>query len=133
MNLTSFLINRHKILILFVLAFLTIQQFTFAQSSEKLSSQQIFEETVKYYDSTGIWDKFSGKMYMTSLMNGNLTPQEISITKKRVSTRVRWWPQWRTVATTCTNSSMIIQRLIFILRIMSTTLSSSLNTTGWFQ
>jgi hypothetical protein len=62
-----------------VLAFLTIQQFTFAQSSEKLSSQLIFEETVKYYDSTGIWDNFSGKMRMTSLMNGNLTPQEISI------------------------------------------------------
>ena len=79
MNLTSFLINRHKIFILFALAFLTIQQFTFAQSSVNLSSHQIFEETVKYYDSTGIWDKFSGKMHMTSLMKGNLTPQEISI------------------------------------------------------
>ena len=79
MNLKSFLINRQKIFVLFVLVFLTIQQFTFAQSSEELSSQQIFEETVKYYDSDGIWDKFSGKMHMTSLMNGNLTPQEISI------------------------------------------------------
>lgn len=79
MNLKSFLIERQKNFVLVVLVSLTIQQFTFAQSSDELSSQQIFEETVKYYDSDGIWDKFSGKMYMTSLMNGNLTPQEISI------------------------------------------------------
>lgn len=79
MNLKSFLINRQKIFILFMLALLTIQQFTFAQLSEELSSKQIFEETVKYYDSSGIWHKFSGKMNMTSLMNGNLTPQEISL------------------------------------------------------
>ncbi|MET2984183.1 DUF6503 family protein [Aureibaculum conchae] len=79
MNLTSFSIHRPKIFISFVFTFLIVQQFTFAQSSEELSSQQIFEKTVKYYDSNGIWDKFSGKMHMTSLMNGNLTPQEISI------------------------------------------------------
>ena len=79
MNLKSFLINRQKIFILFVPAFLTIQQFAFAQLSEELSSQQIFEKTVKYYDSEGVWNKFSGKMQQTSLMNGNLTPQEISL------------------------------------------------------
>lgn len=79
MNLKSFLINKQKIFILFILASLTIQHCTFAQLSKELSSKQIFEETIKYYDNSGIWDKFSGKMNMTSLMNGNLTPQEISI------------------------------------------------------
>lgn len=79
MNLKSFLSSRKETFIIVVLAFLTIQQFTFAQSNVELSSLQIFEETVKYYDSDGIWDKFSGKMHMTSLRNGNLTPQEISI------------------------------------------------------
>lgn len=79
MDLKRFVINRQKIFILFVLASLAIQQFTLAQSSEALSSLQIFEETVKYYDSDGIWDKFSGEMHMTSLRNGNLTSQEISI------------------------------------------------------
>lgn len=79
MNLKGHLINRKNILILFVFVFLLTQQFIYSQSSEELSSQQLFEKTIKYYDNVGIWDDFSGKMHMTSLMNGNLTPQEISI------------------------------------------------------
>ncbi|WP_341224434.1 hypothetical protein [uncultured Arcticibacterium sp.] len=62
-----------------IICFSVIQHFSFAQSAEDLTSQQIFEKVVKYYDADGIWDIYSGKMDMTSLRNGILTPQEISI------------------------------------------------------
>lgn len=82
MNLNNSFINRNGKLKLIVVVFLSLQQFTFAQSNEELSAQQIYEEIANYYDPEGIWDTFSGKMYMTSLMNGVLTPQEISINNK---------------------------------------------------
>lgn len=79
MSFKNSIIDGYVNLKIFVVVFLALPQLTYAQLSEELSSQQIYEEIVNYYDPEGLWEKFSGKMHMTSLMNGNLTPQEISI------------------------------------------------------
>lgn len=71
--------NKQKVVLSFILAFLTLPQWSFTQSGEELNAQQIFEKIVQYYDPDGIWNGFSGQMQMTSLMNGVLTLQEIAI------------------------------------------------------
>ncbi|GLR16993.1 DUF6503 family protein [Portibacter lacus] len=82
MNKENFLITRQKNLILIVLAFLGVQQLAYSQENSEISSKQIFEETIKYYDKDGLWDTFSGKLLMTSLRNGSFTPQTILINNK---------------------------------------------------
>lgn len=77
------MLNKKRRLIVLILplfiCFLVIEQYTHAQSSKKLSSQEIFKETLKYYDINGVWDKFSGKIQQTSIRNGKITTQKISI------------------------------------------------------
>lgn len=79
MNFDNSLKNGCVKLKIFVVALLALQQITFAQSSEELSSQELFDKIVDYYDPDGIWDNYSGKMQQTSIRNGNITTQEISI------------------------------------------------------
>ncbi|MDG5490726.1 DUF6503 family protein [Psychroserpens sp. SPM9] len=66
----------------FVIAFLVLQQYAIGQSNEDMSSQQIFDKIVDYYDPEGLWNTFSGKMKQTSLWNGNLNSQDISLNNK---------------------------------------------------
>lgn len=79
MNFDTPFKNGHIKLKIFIVALLALQQITFAQSSEALSSQKCFDEIVAYYDPDGIWDKYSGELKQTSIRSGTITTQVISI------------------------------------------------------
>lgn len=74
--------NREVIIALFAVTFCSSPQQVNAQSSEELTSYEIFDELVNYYDPDSLWADFSGKMQMTSLRNGKLTTQEISLNNR---------------------------------------------------
>ena len=82
--MTSFstILTKLTSLVVFAIALCSSPQYTYAQSGEALTSQQIFDEVVNHYDPDSMWSEFSGKMKMTSLRKGNLTSQIITIDNK---------------------------------------------------